>query len=182
MPELLPEKTSSKRKVKKPTLTPRQRKFIKGIIAGKSNTQAAIAAGVPVAGAHVTASRMLQDANVKGAIQSVWESCGLTDEFIGNKVKDLCKAKKTSYFAKDGIVTDERVQDDTAVQRSSVELAARLKGLLIDRSLSVNVSCDVSPVDLSKYLNTQDNVDNHVDKSGCPPNEGTIDITEGSSD
>ena len=171
MPEpLLP------RKVKKPTLTPRQRKFVKGIIAGKSQTQAAIEAGVPAPGAPCTASRMLKDANVKGAIANVWESCGLTDQFIGDKVKDLCEAKRVQFFAQDGIVTDERVTEDTAVQRSSIELAARLKGLLIDRSLSVSVSLDVSPVDLSKYLNAQAKVDNPVDKSSYPPNDSPIEI------
>jgi hypothetical protein len=141
------------RKVRKPDLTPKQRKFIKGIAAGKGKAESAIAAGYPAPGAGAQASKMLRNDKITGAIQSVWDKCGLSDQYIGNKVKALTEAKRVQFFAKDGIVTDERITDDTAVQRSSIELAARLKGLLVDRSLSVNVSIDISPVDLAKYRN-----------------------------
>lgn len=142
---------SKPRKVRKPTLTPKQRKFVKGIIAGKGKGEAAVAAGYSPNTASSIACTNLKNVQIQKAITSVWDKAGLTDDYIGDKVKQLTQAKKISYFAKDGIVTDERVSDDTAVQRSSVELAARLKGLLIDRSLSLNVSIDISPVDLSKY-------------------------------
>jgi hypothetical protein len=139
------------RKVKKQTLTPKQRKFIKAFSSGKGKGESAIIAGYPAVGASAQASRLLSTGKIQGAIESIWDKCGLTDQYIGNKVKDLTKATKVQYFAKDGIVCDERVTEDTAVQRSSIELAARLKGLLVDRSVSLNVSIDISPVDLTKY-------------------------------
>jgi hypothetical protein len=141
------------RKVRKPDLNPKQRKFIKGIIAGQGKGEAAINAGYSPVSASAQASDLLKHPKVNAAIQSVWDKCGLSDQYIGNKVKALTEAKRVQFFAKDGIVTDERIIEDTAVQRSSIELAARLKGLLVDRSLSVNVSIDISPVDLSKYRN-----------------------------
>jgi hypothetical protein len=144
-------KQSKPRKVRKPTLTPKQRKFVKGIIAGKGKGEAAVAAGYSPNTASSIACNQLKNVQIRKAIESVWDKCGLTDDYIGNKVKDLTKATKVQYFAKDGVVCDERVTEDTAVQRSSIELAARLKGLLVDRSVSLNVSIDISPVDLSRY-------------------------------
>jgi hypothetical protein len=147
------DKIAPKRKVRKPDLNPKQRKFVKMIAAGNNQSDAAKLAGYSDKCARVTGSRLLTNANVQAAVQSVWDKCGLSDQYIGNKVKALTEAKRVQFFAKDGIVTDERVTEDTAVQRSSIELAARLKGLLVDRSVSLNVSIDISPVDLSKYRN-----------------------------
>jgi hypothetical protein len=62
------------------------------------------------------------------------EQAGLTDNFLAAKVYSLINAKKTEYFQKDGIVTDQREMEALETQRKTLELAAKLKGHLKDQS------------------------------------------------
>lgn len=51
-------------------MTPKQRRFVDAIIAGKGKRDAAVAAGFKPNSAHVSASRMLSDAKVRAALSA----------------------------------------------------------------------------------------------------------------
>lgn len=140
-------------------LTNKQRKLVKYVLQGKSKAQAAISAGYSVLSSREIAQQTLALPHVQETMASIMVKAGLTDEAIADKINQLCKAKKTLYFADKGLVTDEREVEDHAIQRSSIELAAKIKGHLIDRSINLNVNVDATPISLNRYGRKQGKVD-----------------------
>lgn len=173
--EPLPDKQSKKNQ-KKQKLTNKQKKLVKHVLEGHSKAQSAIKAGYSALSAREIAQRTLTLPHVQESMTAIMTRAGLTDEAIADKINQLCHAKKTLYFADKGIVTDSREVEDHAVQRSSIELAAKIKGHLVDRSVNVNVNVDCSPVDLSRWSNH-----GKVEQESQEPVDNCIDIDPGDS-
>lgn len=112
----------------------RRHKLIEAALDGKPLKEVAISTGLSPKTAENQAIQILREPNVKKAFISILEEKGVTDIFLAEKTKALLDAKKTEYFQKDGIVTDEREVDALETQRKTLELATKLKGHLKERS------------------------------------------------
>lgn len=120
--------------MKKPEKTSiRQRKFVKGTLAGKSARQAALDAGY----AETTANRATVQIAVKPAVQTLLKDVlvktGLTSAKIAQRLKEGVDAKETKFFAKDGRVTDERTVIDLGMRHQYLQTVMKITGDLIDR-------------------------------------------------
>ena len=159
MPENNPDQTETpaitpKRKQRQPAnqasknktaLKARARKVIKALAEGDSVQAAGIKAGYAATYATPAVKRLLANPVVKDRINEVLDSVGVTDKRIAEKLNSLLDAQK-SLVTKDEI----RQVPDNTTQLNATQLAAKLRGHLIDRSLSVSV--EVSHVDLSAYV------------------------------
>ena len=54
---------------------------------------------------------------------------GLSDESLKVKLLDLINAKETKFFQKDGVVIETREVESLEVQRKSLDMALKVKGL-----------------------------------------------------
>jgi len=79
------------------------------------------------------------------------DSVGLSDEALALKLYKKTNAKTKTYFSYNGIVTDEREQDNHFAQLKAIELACKLKGHMIERhqNLNLNINKNVSDDELS---------------------------------
>jgi len=77
-----------------PKLTMRERKFIAGLAAGKTQKQAAIDAGYSQKSADCLAYQTLQKATVQTAFQKILEKQGITDEKLGEVLAEGLDATK----------------------------------------------------------------------------------------
>ena len=77
-------------------MTLKQQKLVAGIANGKTQTQAAIAAGYAPAGAHVSASRALNDVKVQSALAALMDKQGLSERKLLAPIKDAIEATKDS--------------------------------------------------------------------------------------
>lgn len=121
------------------TLTPKEARFFRYLMEGAQPTQAALLAfnTATRAIASVRASQTLRKFNIR--ISDIMDNMGMTDEWITKKVKGLCNAKRTQFFAHEGVVIDHKTTNDNATQAKGVELACRLKRHL-DDSINVEVN------------------------------------------
>ena len=60
----------------------------------------------------------------------------LSDTSLKCKIVDLMQAKETKFFQKDGKVTDQREVEAIEVQRKTLDMALKVKGLYKDDGLS----------------------------------------------
>ncbi len=143
------------KKNRKRKLTLKQRKFIKYLTKGMNQAEAALAAGYSPASCKSVTSVMLTNPNspLHASMAHLLDTAGLTDKAIADKVYGLSNAKKTLFFADKGVVTDQRDVEALEIQRSTVELAAKLKGHMVERSLNINLNADVDPIDLERWRN-----------------------------
>lgn len=115
-------------------LKKRARKFTTALLAGESQEQALISAGYANTTARTGDCAILTNpAHIKPFI-SILEKQGVTDNFLAEKTRSLLDAKKTEYFQRDGMVTDEREVPALETQRKTLELATKLKGHLKEQS------------------------------------------------
>ena len=112
----------------------RRNKLINAALDGKSLKDVAISTGLSPKTAEDQAIQILREPRVKAGFISIMEAEGLSDNFLAAKVHNLINAKKTEYFQKDGIVTDEREVEALETQRKTLELATKLKGHLKEKS------------------------------------------------
>ena len=112
----------------------RAKKFTQAILSGDSRTQALVNAGYSKRTAQIGDVALLTNPEHLKPFISILEEKGVTDIFLAEKTKSLLDAQKTEYAQKDGIFTDERVVPALETQRKTLELAAKLKGHLKERS------------------------------------------------
>lgn len=106
---------------KKPKLTVKQAKLVKGIVEGKSQQQAAVEAGygnTPESAA-VIATETLKNVNVQEALQVALAEQGITLEKIVKPIADGLEAYKTG-FNKDGEYMDFGPDHSTRLKASSM--------------------------------------------------------------
>jgi len=127
-----------KAKTRKPTV--RQRKYVKGLVEGKSMTQAARDAGY----SETTALNAKEKIESKPAVQNLFvqlmETAGITDEKLAQRLAEGLDAEETKFFQKDGIVMDSRDVIAYGERRAHLEIALKLKGHLTDKAVNVNIS------------------------------------------
>jgi phage terminase small subunit len=111
----------------------RRRKIVNALLNGKTEKQAGIEAGLNPNTAESQVSKILKEPQTKKCFAALLESSGVTDEFLSNKIKNLCDAKETVFFQKDGMVTDQREVEALGIQRQTIEMAVKLKGHMVEK-------------------------------------------------
>jgi phage terminase small subunit len=129
-------------------LSARARTIIQAIIDGASETQALKKAGYSDSYVQAGKSTILNNPRMQEAFTRVLERAGVTDDRIADRLNSLIDAKTLKQFGK-----DTKEIDDNGTQLGAVQLAAKLRGHLVERSVSVNVGVDLSPVDLERWKN-----------------------------
>ena len=107
-----------------PKLRHRRKVQLARVLAGDSITEASKVAGYSSVQA---GSRALADTRTR--IRATMVRYGLTeDTLIRDYLMPLLNATRTQFFAKDGIVTDDRTVEDNATRRESLHMAFQLAG------------------------------------------------------
>ena len=109
-------------------LDERERRFVKGVVAGKSMTQAAKDAGYATSTAEKRSSLILQRPLVRSALTNALERVGVTLEDIVQPITDALKATK-SYVAQDGLMVESQVPDHKIRLEASRDAVALLWGI-----------------------------------------------------
>lgn len=121
----------------KAVVAARRKKIIKAKIAGKTNKEAGIIAGLSPKTASDQVSQILAEPKTKSAFQALLDKAGVSDERIANKINALMDAKKTvsCVSGKDaGAGSVDFVDvDDNPVQLNTVKLVCQLKGHLVEK-------------------------------------------------
>jgi phage terminase small subunit len=111
----------------------RQRKYVKGVLSGKSGRQAAKDAGYSARTADRATVQIESKPAVVQAFKAVLEKAGITDELLARRLREGVDAKETKFFAHQGKVIDKRQTVHHGERRAHVELAMKIKGHLIDK-------------------------------------------------
>lgn len=121
------------------SLTPKQALFVKKLSTGHNQTESAILAGYSPNSAYSTASRMLRNAKIVKALDSV----GLTDKRIAEGIKK-------NALSGEGV----KATADTSIR--AFELASRLKGYFDKEDERANLSQTNIYVQELKQMSDQD--------------------------
>ena len=114
-------------------MTIKERRLIRGVVAGKSQTQAAIDAGYSPRSANEQASRALAKDNVRSSLERLMDREGLTERKLLQPIKDGVVATRVVGLALGG--TDEMKElevPDHAIRLKASEQAWKLRGKLLN--------------------------------------------------
>lgn len=116
-------------------LTPKQAKFVKGVVEGKTLVKAAMDAypSRDYKSASVQAAQNLEKLSIKQALADAYYDQGITAERIAAKLSKHMDAKKVEvveYTGPDGVLRRKRTKvDDAGTQLNAIRTAAQLIGL-----------------------------------------------------
>ena len=111
---------------KRNTLDERERRFVKGVVEGKSLTQAAMDAGYAKSTAEKKSYAILQRPLVRSKLTNALERVGVTLEGIVQPIVDGLNATK-SYVTKDGLMVESQVPDHK-IRLDAARIAVALLG------------------------------------------------------
>ena len=115
----------------------KRKKLIAGIVAGKTQKQAAIDAGYSKKTAETQASQILKEPQVKSNLEKALDKAGLTDKRLADKHIELLDAQKTvsAVSGKDaGAGTVDFVDvPDYQTQARALDMAYKLKGGYVEK-------------------------------------------------
>lgn len=115
------------KKSDKASPSPRQRKYVKGVLAGKSGAQAAREAGYAEGTAHRATVQIEGKPAVQALFRDLLERAGVTDELLAQRLREGLDAKETKFFQHDGKVTAKRNLVAFSERRATVELICKIK-------------------------------------------------------
>jgi phage terminase small subunit len=139
----------------KVALRKRAKQAIELLVQGETAHNAGIKVGYSPAYASNGVKALLQNPLIQNDIAAILDRAGVTDSAIADKIHGLMQAKTLKKVGK----YDVREVNDNQAQLGATQLAAKLRGHMIDRSVNLNVNLDVAPVDLSKYRSQTVNID-----------------------
>jgi phage terminase small subunit len=115
---------------KKPKLTPKQGKFIKGVIEGKTMVQAAMEAypNQTYGSARVQASQNLTKPNIREVLEAEYAKQGITTKAVVSVLSDAMKADKV-YFVGSGEDREMEREPDHSIRINAVRTAMQLIGV-----------------------------------------------------
>jgi hypothetical protein len=169
MNEPLPPKSASK--VSKPSLdngtspeapsakspSVKQRHYVKGRIAGKSKKQAALEAGYAKSTAENTKQKIDKKPEVQKLFEELLEEAGVSNPLLARRIYQGLHAMETKLYANKGIVLDRRNLVSFAERREMLELALKVKGLLVDKH------------EIDHHVTLEDLLDESHKNDGCDP-------------
>jgi intergrase/recombinase len=112
----------------------RRNRLVKALFNGECLKDVAISTGLSPKTAGSQATNILKHPQALKTFIRYMEENGISDDFLAAKIYNLINAKKTEFFQKDGVVTDQREVEAIETQRKTLELATKLKGHLKERS------------------------------------------------
>jgi phage terminase small subunit len=136
-----PDKSGARRKASKPSpasgASParpsapsphaKQRKYVAGLVAGKSKKQAALEAGYAPSTAENAKQKIDRRPGVQELFQDLLEDAGVTDKLLAQRIREGLNAtivsKETAHALREVLI-------DFAERREMVELAIKMKGLM----------------------------------------------------
>lgn len=139
----------------KVALRKRAQKAIKLLAQGESAQSAGIKVGYTGSYADRGVRALLRNPIIQDDISTILAKAGVTDSAIADKIHSLMEAKTLKSVGKDEVWE----VDDNQAQLGATQLAAKLRGHMVDRSMHLNINVDVAPVDLSKYRSQTVNID-----------------------
>lgn len=98
----------------------------RNVARGKTLQEAGEAAGYPEKSARQSAWEAMQ--TIKRKAPEVFDKKGLTLDSLADDVNRLRRMKRIQYFAKDGIVLDEREHEAADIQIKAVDMALQVQG------------------------------------------------------
>lgn len=107
------------------SLTPRQRKFIKGLVEGKSATQAVIDAGYSKKCSRAIASEILTKPYIQEAIGKLMEKSEIDDFTLAIMHRELIAGRE---LGPDGKPKDPNAKIDFAARARGLDMIFRLRG------------------------------------------------------
>lgn len=112
---------------KTPKLTPKEIAFLKGVVSGKTKTQAAMDAYDTTSekSASVIAAQNLGKLRIKEALEDAYDKAGITAQSIADVLSDAMLATKTATVAGEVIPS---TQPDHSVRVTAARTAAQLLG------------------------------------------------------
>ncbi len=124
----------------KRALTARAKIIIHEIINGATEAAALKAAGYSDSCVAYRKTEILHNPQIQKTFRDVLDSAGVTDDRIADKIASLMDARETKFFAHQGEIINEKQVDALSIQAEMVQFAAKLRGHVIDRSASLNVT------------------------------------------
>lgn len=132
-------------------LTAKQRRWLLGFLTHGNKTRAADEAGYAKGKPDKDGSYpQLRHTGVKNyqllypIIQRWFAEEGLDDDYIKARIAQGTNAKKTLFFAHQGVVVDEREVEDNETQRKYLDMAAKVKGIYAPKEIRVSeVDADI---------------------------------------
>ena len=145
-PEITPKKEKRKQNQpkhnaakSKPIALARRKKIIEGIIAGKTQEQVGIEAGLNAKTAYSQVSRILQEPQTQKTFRQLLDA-QIPDKKLTSKYNDLLESKK--YLpTSEGLTPVE----DCSVQLRTADSVSKLKGYLVDKS---EIGLDIPAIEL----------------------------------
>ena len=114
----------------KKQLTIRQRRFIEGKLQGRSSAEAARAAGYS-ASVSRHANRIISESpHIQAAMSALLDAAGVSNELLAQRMREGLDATVVHHETANSF---REVLVDFSERREMVELALRVKGLLVDR-------------------------------------------------
>jgi hypothetical protein len=111
------------------TLDERERRFVKGVAAGKSRIQAAKDAGYAQSTAEKKSYAILQRPLVKSALTEAMVRIGMTHEMMVQPLKDALTATRSYVDPKSGLLVETQVPDHKMRLEASRDAVALLGGI-----------------------------------------------------
>ena len=108
-------------------------KFSKAILDGKTQRDAAIAAGYSPKSAESAGSQMAKAPDVQAILNSALDKAGATIDASALVIAKAHKAKTVKHFAYLGRVVDTRSNDDAPTQLHAAELNLRARKILVPK-------------------------------------------------
>lgn|SRR3990167_430220 len=110
-----------------------------------------------------SAASIESNPNLQAALREVMKANGLTEQFLTEELMQGLKKKKTLYFSKDGIVSDERTIDDNDIQhkyfRDALEIRGDIKSSVIE-NMNLGIIRIPSKMSEEEWNSRNDNANN----------------------
>ena len=101
-------------------------KVAEGLVAGKSNKEACLAAGFSEAMTRRAANDIANDAGVKQIVRDALERAGINQDKLAQVTLDGLNAEKVIVAKEKGVITDEKFYADHTVRLKAAEIAHEL--------------------------------------------------------
>lgn len=112
-------------------MTHRERRLFKALAEGKTQKEAALAAGYSVKNPDQSAAQAIE--SIKDKAPDLFARHGLDDDsFIKNYLVPALNAQETKFFAHEGIVKDQRDVIAWQPRTNTNALVARMKGMVVE--------------------------------------------------
>lgn len=95
--------------------------------------------------ANTSTTLIEQNPNMRQALLACMKNVGLTEDYLAEKLMQGTQAKRIQYFSKDGVVTDERIDDDGDLQHKFITKVLEVRNDIKSDQPQVNIGLIAIP-------------------------------------